>query len=542
MFDSILSKIASALLAPILAISAWFNPTPEPPPAVGTALPEAVAVFETSLAAPITANATTMTLTSNSIRGGGSLSGFNCFTIDEGSAQAEYVCGTVATTTVTGLTRGISPADGITEDTDLQFSHRRGANVKITDFPIIQRLKLQNNGEGTFENALSYATGVTPTGNNHLTDVEYVLSVVNGGTVSFDRQIVTGNAGETFATGTVVYLSASDREWYKTDADDSTTYSDTIIGIAQGNGTNGSAVPGGILLSGKDTNQSGLTAGARYFLSSTAGGLSTATSSQVIGIALSTTEILLDPTILDTYNGYATTYAGTNTFTGTTTLATTTISGPATFSGGITGHASTTVRTYTASSTYAVPAGLEYLDIWLCGAGGGSAGLAGGHTNHEGGAGGGGGGCAYEQLSAAELAGTSSIAVTIGSRGTAGSGGDGGTGGTTQFSSFLSATGGTGGVLSGRRGGAGGLGSGGDLNIAGNPGQGGILSSGSTGGNGGGSAFFGGAGRGAANGATQAGEAGQTCGGGAGGPFDSGTSATAGSIGADGCVLLIEYY
>lgn len=446
MFDSILSKIASALLAPILAISAWFNPTPEPPPAVGTALPEAVAVFETSLAAPITANATTMTLTSNSIRGGGSLSGFNCFTIDEGSAQAEYVCGTVATTTVTGLTRGISPADGITEDTDLQFSHRRGANVKITDFPIIQRLKLQNNGEGTFENALSYATGVTPTGNNHLTDVEYVLSVVNGGTVSFDRQIVTGNAGETFATGTVVYLSASDREWYKTDADDSTTYSDTIIGIAQGNGTNGSAVSGGILLSGKDTSQSGLTAGARYFLSSTAGGLSTATSSQVIGIALSTSEILLDPSILDTYNGYSTTYAGINTFTGTTTLATTTISGPATFSGSITGHASTTYGVYTASSTWTKPAGLEYIEVWVCG---------GGNSGGDEGAGGGGAGaCAYEVLDKDELAATTSVAVIVG-----------GVGATSQFGDFLSATGGS--ANSSGTGGAGGTATGGDLNIDG---------------------------------------------------------------------------
>lgn len=184
MFDSILSKVVSVLVAPVLMFGAWFNPTPEVP-AVGTSLPEAVAVFETSLASPITANATTMTLTANSIRGGGALSGFNCFTVDEGSAQAEFICGTVSGTTVTSLLRGISPADGITEDTDLQFSHRRGANVKITDFPILQRLKLQNNGEGTFENILSYAS-TSPadfTSSEDIPSKEYVDALAFGGSV-----------------------------------------------------------------------------------------------------------------------------------------------------------------------------------------------------------------------------------------------------------------------------------------------------------------------------------------------------------------------
>lgn len=538
MFETLLSKIASIVLTPIMAISGFFAPEP---PAVGTSLPEAVAVFETSLAAPITANATTMTLTANSIRGGGSLSGFNCFTIDEGSAQAEFVCGTVATTTVSGLTRGISPADGITEDTDLQFSHRRGANVKITDFPILQRLKLQNNGEGSFENAISYAAGVTPTGNSHLTDVEYVLGVVNGGAVSFDQEIITGTAGETFATGTVIYLSSSDNEWYKADADLAYTFADVIIGIAQSAGTNASAITGGILLSGVDSNQSALTAGSRYFLSSTGGALQTATSSQIIGFAKSTTELILDPSILDTYNGYSTTYAGNNTYTGSTTLATSTFSGLATFNGGISGHASTTVRVYTADDTWTKPNGLEYAQIWTCGGGGGSAGLDAGHSANSGGSGGGGGGCAYELLDATELTSTSSVAVTVGAAGTAGSSGNGGTGGTSRFSSFMSATGGSGGVLSGRQGGAGGVGSGGDLNIVGQAGQSGYNGTAGAGGGAGGSSHFGGGGRGAGNGASQGGEAGQNYGGGGGGPFDSGTAAVGGAAGAIGVVIVIEH-
>lgn len=530
MFDSILSKIAAVIFTPLLAISAWFTPAPELSPAVGTALPEAVAIFETSLASPITANATTMTLTSNSIRGGGSLSGFNCFTIDEGSAQAEFVCGTVATTTVTGLTRGISPADGVTEDTDLQFSHRRGANVKITDFPIIQRLKLQNNGEGTFENALSYATGVTPTGNSHLTDVEYVLSVVNGGTVSFDNQIVTGNAGATIATGTVVYRNLSDGEWYAADADVTGHYTDRLIGITQGAGTDGNAITGGILISGIDRNQSGLSANSLYFLSSTAGGVQTATSSQIIGVAISTTELILAPYILDTYNPYSATYTGNNTFSGSSTFSgTSSFSATTTFSGPITGHASTTYNVYTASTTWSKPDGLEYIEVWVCGGGGGGGSNAGDTSD----GGGGGGGCAFEHLSALELAATTSVQIIVGSGGSAQT-----SGGSSSFGDFLSATGGSG--ATDQIGGAGGTGSNGDLNITGG---GGVSippnSSGGAAGGTGGSSHFGGGGVGTVG---TNGNPGGSYGGGGGGSASTDSTSYTGGAGAQGFVSIKEYF
>lgn len=130
---------------------------------LGASLPSGTAVFETSLATGITNLSTSMVLTSNTIRGGGTLSGYECFTIDEGSAQAEYVCGTVATNTVSSLERGISPEDGVTSVPALIFSHRRGANVKITDFPLIQRLRAQNSGDGTFDAPIKYAASVSTT-------------------------------------------------------------------------------------------------------------------------------------------------------------------------------------------------------------------------------------------------------------------------------------------------------------------------------------------------------------------------------------------
>ncbi len=150
----------------------------------GATLPSATAVFETSLASPLTSSATTMTLTANAVRGGGALSGYNCFTIDEGSAQAETVCGTVSSTAVTNMTRGISQSTGTTSVMALQFSHRRGADVKVTDFPLVQILKAQNNGEETYPNLMTYANTVLISGTSPTTTIAtkyYVDNVVTGG-------------------------------------------------------------------------------------------------------------------------------------------------------------------------------------------------------------------------------------------------------------------------------------------------------------------------------------------------------------------------
>jgi hypothetical protein len=158
-------------------------------PTVGAALPSATASFETSLQSAITSSASSMTLTANAIRGGGALSGYNCFTIDEGTAQSETVCGTVSGTAVSSMTRGISQATGTTTVASLQFAHRRGANVKITDFPIIQIMKAQLNGEDTIPNLITYADTVligvgSPT--TTLTTKHYVDGVAVAGASNAD--------------------------------------------------------------------------------------------------------------------------------------------------------------------------------------------------------------------------------------------------------------------------------------------------------------------------------------------------------------------
>ena len=52
-------------------------------------------VFETSVQSRISSTATSLTLVASSVGGGSSLSGFQCFTVDEGRTDAKYICGTV---------------------------------------------------------------------------------------------------------------------------------------------------------------------------------------------------------------------------------------------------------------------------------------------------------------------------------------------------------------------------------------------------------------------------------------------------------------
>jgi hypothetical protein len=194
MTNTILFIVATAASF-VMSATTVFSPVIEQPN-FSAALPGATAVFETSLAAPISSSATSMTLTANAVRGGGSISGYNCFTIDEGSAQHEVVCGTVSSTAVTSMTRGISFATGTTTDSDNQFAHRRGANVKITDYPVIQILKAQANGEDTYANILSYTSHPTFTADAQIVDKKYVDDIAFSGAAVIDATTAARGVGE----------------------------------------------------------------------------------------------------------------------------------------------------------------------------------------------------------------------------------------------------------------------------------------------------------------------------------------------------------
>jgi microcystin-dependent protein len=156
--------IAVTILLLIVSFVAWFQISR------AVTLPSGPALFETSLQSRISSTDTSMTLVANSLRGGQSITGYNCFTIDEGRSDSEYVCGTVSGTSVTSLERGLSFTTGTTTVVALEKAHRKGADVKITDFPLIQRLRNQNNGGETYPNLLSYTAG-TDCAPGHATNV-----------------------------------------------------------------------------------------------------------------------------------------------------------------------------------------------------------------------------------------------------------------------------------------------------------------------------------------------------------------------------------
>lgn len=286
LFNKINKIISTALLGLVLFTVAA--------PAIAATIPVTVATFQTSLQASITSSATSFTLVTGTDKAGNTLSGYMCFNIDEGTSIEEFTCGSVSGTSVTSAIRGIDPVDGDLEVTALKKAHRRGASVKITNYPALGILGRILSGTETIPSAISYASGVTPSASGDLADKEYVLSVVSGGAVSFEKVVVTGIAGETLSAGNIVYLKASDSRWWKTSASASATSENVSIGVVQSSSTAGNSV--NVLISGIDTNQSGLSANTVYYLSNTSGILTSSPGTKEVtaGIALSTTSIYLD--------------------------------------------------------------------------------------------------------------------------------------------------------------------------------------------------------------------------------------------------------
>lgn len=194
------------------------------------------------------------------------------------------------------------------------------------------------------------------------------------------------------------------------------------------------------------------------------------------------------------------------------------------------------VRVYTSSTTWTKPAALTYAIVEVVGAGGNGAGGSGG--DDRAGGGGGGGGYSKKIIVASSLSSTEAVTV--------GTGGD--PGGTSSFGSHCQATGGGAGTLqttSGPAGaGAGGIGSGGDINAAGSAGQ---VGSNDTGGNtifagSGGGSVLGGGGAGSPS-FDGSGSSGGVYGGGGGGGSQGGSSGGGnGGTGANGVVIVTEYY
>jgi len=130
----------------------------------GVEIPGVTALFETSLSSKIASGSTTMTLVSGTTKDATTLNGKFGFIIDEGGSDEEFVIADCVDTACTGMLRGISVVDGQTETDALKKPHRRGASVKMTNYPILGLLQRLASGSVGYDDLLYYTETIGTTG------------------------------------------------------------------------------------------------------------------------------------------------------------------------------------------------------------------------------------------------------------------------------------------------------------------------------------------------------------------------------------------
>lgn len=336
------------------------------------------------------------------------------------------------TATITGVTRGLSPVTPYTASSTLRKPHGGGTAAILSNPPQLYNLFANKSNDETITG--DWSTTQYPTASTSLATRGYVLDVVQGtSTLSFNRIIVAGTAGETIAGGQIVFFDTTQDEWMLADASVAASSTQVLLGVAQGAGTNGTAINSGVLLFGLDYTNIGGTAGNEIYISDTAGATSTSagTVAKKIGIIRSSSEFYFDP-YLDTPALSATqTWTGNNTFSSTST-----------FSGGFVASATSSAsigsfpawqigkfqQVFTNSGTFTVPDGIKR--VWVIVQGGGEGGADGTNLGDGGDAG------AYCE-GPVDVSATSSVAVSIGT-----GGGEGVAGTASTFSTFVNAGGG----------------------------------------------------------------------------------------------------
>lgn len=260
-------------------------------------LVKTIADFNTVLSSAVAIGDTTATLTSATDDDGVALpTGTYAFTIDRNNSSKEYIQCTLTGTALTNI-KTLARGTGVATS-GFARAHRKGAEVIISDFVAIKRITDLLDGTTNFDSGtpLGYDGAVTPTTANQFAPKSYVDAAALG-TVTVTTVILPGNAGETVSSGNLLYLNVADGEWYKCDADTAASVDNIILAIAQGAGTDGVAISGGVMLQGLDTHQTGLTNNTAYYASNTAGGISSTpgTTEVSVGVSRSTTSLLFYP-------------------------------------------------------------------------------------------------------------------------------------------------------------------------------------------------------------------------------------------------------
>jgi len=336
----------------------------------------------------------------------------------------------------------------------ISYSHPAGSTLTISDNPQLLDTLLAKDNDQTITGQHIYDTlpesSQTPSDVNHFTTKAYVDSVATGDSeLSNSQVLIAGDAGETVSAGDVVYLDETDGEWYQTDADVLSTVGQTKIGIAQGAGTDGNIISGGIVVGGIDKSTT-YTAGQVYYVSNTKGDISTSVGSieRIVGIGDKNGNlVIVDP--------YELTKDEKDAIAGGGDLGTPSSSNKFVTEEGISNLGNPSITVYTSDDTWTKPAGLKYVEIELVG-GGGNGGAAGSSSYRYSGSGGGAGGYSKKIIAASTLGATETVTV-------------GAAASSSSFGTHASATGGSNADRTDF--GAGGTGSGGDINLEGEPGQ-----------------------------------------------------------------------
>lgn len=494
-----------------------------------------------TLAVGITTTDTSITLQSFNFPDGtaiaaGDLGTVNYGTLEPGTSREEQISfvsittngdGTVTLNTVVrGL--GFGATDTYSTQTDLKKQHGAGSTFILSNTAAFYNDFVNKYNDETISGTISVPT---PTSGSHAATKDYVDAASSGSQLAYDRIVVAGTAGESLAAGNLVYFDDTDNEWKKTDATTATTVNEVLLGIAQGSGSDGGAISGGVLLRGLDSTQTGMTVGVKLYVSDTAGAIaeSAGTTERVIGFSKSATELYFDPYFSAfvtnnqkaAFTGVSNSPSSSNPFVTKDDLSDSTVLFPQ-------------VVTFTSSGTWTKDAGLKYIVVEVVGGGGAGGGAT---DNSVGAAGGSGGAGGYSRKLILSSALGATETVTVGSAGAGSAGAGGGNGSASSFGSHCSANGGSGGAAEGAAG-AGGTASNGDINITGTGGG-----SGNTGQTAmapaGGNSVLGGGGAGGFN---SNGGAGGGYGAGGGGASDTSNTARTGGAGSAGIVIVTEFY
>ena len=130
---------------------------------LGTTLPTVIALYSDSLASRITNTATSFTLVRGTDKQDRNLNGVYGFVMDEGTSAEEFFTARCVATACTVIARGIDVQDGESEVTALKFEHRRGAVVKITNFPQLAVITRILNGQESASSTFMFGDGSTTT-------------------------------------------------------------------------------------------------------------------------------------------------------------------------------------------------------------------------------------------------------------------------------------------------------------------------------------------------------------------------------------------